>query len=189
MNRNTEKTLTAKARVSEALKTQAEAVLERNNISMSTLIRSTLEHVIQNKAIPDFINSQTKTNDLDGDSEVVNEKPRGIFSQIEAFMCNAMNIPTPSESSANLEKMRELALEYQDCSIPMVSRAEEIERLSLELREWKENNKTANNKDRKLKILEYVDRVIFLSDQMDMFREKEKIIQEKIDETNALWKK
>ncbi len=179
------KTLIAKARVSEDVKKEVDLILEKHNTNMSTLIRATLDHIIQSKSLPDFVKNTHTSEEVV--KEESNDKGMTVFEQVQSFFYNTFNLEPLSAVRARTTMSIQLAREYQDNAIPMVVCSEEIERLSVELHKWKEGHGkgSKNNLDetekRKDKILPYIDRVIELSEQMDSYREKVKDIQRKMD--------
>lgn len=186
------KTLIAKARISMDVKKEADLILEKHNTNMSTLIRSTLEHIIQTKDLPDFVRSSSvsEANKIEPKKESMT-----VLDQVQSFFYSTFNLEPLSAIQARTETLSQLAREYQDNAIPMVVCSEEIERLSVELHKWKEDHKKGDKNSigetvkRKDKILPYIDRVIELSEQMDSYRDKVKDIQQKMDKASEKNKK
>ena len=183
------KTVIAKARVSENTKKQADLILESHDTNMSSLIRATLENIVENNALPYFMQAACSP-EKRSEKEFPKEKMT-VLEQVQGFLLNTFNLELPSVGEARSKLVAKLVREYQDNAIPMIVCSEEIERISVELRKWKdeqaENKKNGVSKNvnepRKERILSYIDRVIELSEQMDSYRENVKYIQHKLDET------
>jgi len=183
------KTVIAKARVSENTKKQADFILESHDTNMSSLIRATLENIVENNALPYFMQAACSP-EKRSEKEFPKEKMT-VLEQVQGFLLNTFNLELPSVGEARSKLVAKLVREYQDNAIPMIVCSEEIERISVELRKWKdeqaENKKNGVSKNvnepRKERILSYIDRVIELSEQMDSYRENVKYIQHKLDET------